>query len=50
LAEKNKDKLKAVKATLKPGATVNYEVKRCRQNQDFAVKLGTMRTRSTRPW
>lgn len=42
LAEQNKDKLKAVKATMKPGATVNYEVKRAGQSQDFAVKLGTM--------
>ena len=42
LTDANKDKLKAVKSTMKPGATVTYGVKRAGQSQDFAVKLGTM--------
>jgi len=38
----DKDKLKAVKSTLKPGAVATYTVKRSGASKDVAVTLGTM--------
>jgi C-terminal processing protease CtpA/Prc len=42
LTEKNKDKLKAAKASMKPGSVVTYSIKRAGATEDVAVKLGTM--------
>lgn len=41
-ADANKDKLKAIKATLKPGATATYTVKRAGSAKDLQATLGTM--------
>lgn len=41
-SDANKDKLKAIKATLKPGATATYTVKRAGSSKDLTATLGTM--------